>query len=635
MIPRFMHLRDALAGLAAALFLSTSAAGAPALGDLNVPASRVPNWFAFDESAYQAAKTWTEVDVTCSKAPCSSGRSPFTSLSAIAACGAVTTTRFAPMNCMIQSAPARTALYLPAGNYAVGNAMQFARSDVVVRGAGRSSTILRRTSPGRDTNGGDCDPNAGASLLVVCAPGFKGTTTNWTGGYATNARTVTVANGGIFSVGGWIMLRMSGDTGCAYIDKPLNSGGAPDAFIHIAQVQSVSGNQVTIDRALRMSYAAAGCTGHTAMVFKPVENVGVENLRLTSETSVPVCSDSQSCIKFPHISFVGAAKSWLVNTRVDRAWEAWSQVGRSARIWFQGNDFDDLDESISFNTEGIYVLEGGVDLVFENNTCKGTRVCQKIDNGGEGIVTAYNYMRQDQKVCERAYMNHGHYARENLLEGNDMNCEVMLVDSWWGRNGPRITAYRNRNVSTNCMNSDSFTVNEDGNAGWFAGSELNVIGNTSGQFVASPVQMSPACPPSINGSADFSTLVDAVWLEKNAWRTPGGTFASGTRNNRSCGTGPNDACPGTNQNTDKPHASWSGAYPTSLYRTTAPTWWCQESCAWSQRGIGAFGDDFSVGVCKLPAQIRSEGGVCTPIGGATPPPPPPGPTQPPAPPTLL
>ena len=199
--------------------------------------------------------------------------------------------------------------------------------------------------------------------------------------------------------------------------------------------------------------------------------------------------------------------------------------------------------------------------------------------------------------------------------------------------GPRITAYRNRNVSSNCMNRDGFTVNEDGNAGWFAAEALNVIGNSSGQFYASPIQNSPACPASVNGSANYASLVDAPWLEKNAWRVPGGTFDAGAGNNRSCGTGPNDTCPGTNFNTSAPHASWSGNYPTSLYRTAAPTWWCQEACAWSARGIGAFGDDFNAGVCKLPAQLRSEGRTCTPMSGGTTPPPPP--AQAPAAPVLL
>jgi hypothetical protein len=400
------------------------------------------------------------------------------------------------------------------------------------------------------------------------------------------------------------------------MDKTLNSGAQADGFVHLAKVVSKGAGTVTMDRALRMDYAGAGCSGHQAYTYNPVQNVGIEKMRFTTDAGISVCKDSSTCIKFATMAFAGATNSWVVDSRLDRAFEMWTKVEQAARIWFQGNDFDNLDETIVFNTEGMYMYEGAVDIVWENNTCTGTRVCQKIDNGAEGNVFAYNYTRQSQTACERSYFNHGHYARENLIEGNDVNCELMLADQWWGRNGPRITAYRNRNVSTVCdSNRDMITVNEDGggDGGYFAAADMNIIGNTSAQFGASPVQHNPPCPPSIN--IPISSLVDRVWLEKNAWRLPGGSFAHGNANGRSCGTGPNDACPGTNYNVSAPHSSWNGDYPTSLYRTSTPSWWCEEACSWSPQGIGAFGDDWNAGLCKLPAQIRAEGGTCTPPDG--------------------
>ena len=78
-----------------------------------------------------------------------------------------------------------------------------------------------------------------------------------------------------------------------------------------------------------------------------------------------------------------------------------------------------------------------------------------------------------------------------------------------------------------------------------------------------------------------------------------------------------------------PDPTWASlAIPDSLYRSSVPSWWCEEACDWAgETGIGAFGDDFdnSANLCKLPAQIRSEGGTCTPLGGQQPPPPPPPP----------
>ena len=66
-------------------------AGAVNLEGLNVPADRVPDWYAFDESVYQAAKTWPEFDVTCASAPCPSGKQPFRAALGLSRCSAVST----------------------------------------------------------------------------------------------------------------------------------------------------------------------------------------------------------------------------------------------------------------------------------------------------------------------------------------------------------------------------------------------------------------------------------------------------------------------------------------------------------------------------------------------------------------
>ena len=90
--------------------------------------------------------------------------------------------------------------------------------------------------------------------------------------------------------------------------------------------------------------------------------------------------------------------------------------------------------------------------------------------------------------------------------------------------------------------------------------------------------------------------------------------------------------------------AWTGSLdiPDSLFLTEAPDWWCQEACSFDQTGIGAFGDVSGecnggaddgepcaydedcdgVGTCdgedfcKLPAEIRYDDGVCTPLAGA-------------------
>lgn len=607
-----------LLALLLAFVLVPTVAQAVDLLDLNVPDTRIPPWYPFDETTYDAARSWPEYDVTCETEPCGSGKTAHEDApgdpNPFASCTSVTTSTFSTtMQCFIDAAPDDSVLYLPVGVYIVTSSMELSRSNIVVRGAGPLHTILNRTTPGRN---GDCDHPFGRNATgghhaSVCGPDWKRDATSWTGGYALRDETVNVGEPELFEVDGWIRLRMRGNTACAHIDKLAAGSVEPDAFIHIAQVTDVSGNAITMDRGLRMDYAAAGCTGHEAIPYYPVENVGLESMRFTSDPSIPVCDNSNTCIRFNFVLFEGAVNSWVTDSQFDRAYEMWTAVKQSSRIWYQGNDFTNIDETIWFSTEGMYLVEGAGDVVWENNICTGTRVCQKIDSGAEGNITAYNYMRQDQELCERSYMNHGHYGRENLFEGNDVNCEVMITDRVWGKNGPRITAYRNRNVSTVCNgNRDMISVNADGGVPLgLAASDLNIIGNTSAQFGASPTE---TCPIASNNDA-MSDLVDELWTEKNAYRLFGSTFDVGDQNDYSCGVSTNDSCPGTNKQTDSPDVSWSGSYPTSLYRTTVPSWWCEEACPWDQTGIGAFGDDFSGTLCKLPAQIRAESGACTPV----------------------
>lgn len=60
--------------------------------------------------------------------------------------------------------------------------------------------------------------------------------------------------------------------------------------------------------------------------------------------------------------------------------------------------------------------------------------------------------------------------------------------------------------------------------------------------------------------------------------------------------------------------------PSLAFRTnSAPSWWCQESGPWNGSWSFGYGDGGDNGGTprKLPAQIRHEGGSCTPPSGTT------------------
>lgn len=623
--------------LLAYLFITPSLATALDLEDLNVPTDRIPTWYPFDEALYTAAQSWPEYDVTCSSGPCGSGKNPYTDLTGVSGCSDVTTTDFGGMDCIIDGASENDiVLFLPAGTYEIddGEGMSVQRSRIVIRGEGIANTILERNEAGNEAG---CDDTNG-TVLWACSSTGMGTSTGWTAGYALGTTVVTVTSTVGFSVGGWVSLDMDYTTACEWLDE--TPGRTP--FSHLAIVTDISGSDITIDRGLRFQYDGTGCTGFDATPWTPEVEIGVEDLRITSDTGVPVCSDSGTCIRHKFLEFHHVANSWIVNVQMDRNWERWFEFQYAARSWIQGSDFDDLDESISYNTEGMLCRDGCVDNVWENNTCSNSSMCTEFRYGAEGTILGYNYFDQDQTTgaCEKAFFNHGFYPRENLLEGNDVNCAIILADLFWSRNGPRLTFYRNRSRSNLCQTNEpgSFTVDDtDGSQEPWAADFTNVIGNSANTYTSRPSIMA-SCPD----TEDDTTLSDQMnhlWVEDNAYRSTDlggdGPFNVGTANGISCGdrtcsmtsstycdedsdcpgeeTCDAASCPATNKNVSSPDASWTGDYPTSLYRTSVPSWWCQEACAWDQTGIGAFGDDFGGTLCKLPAQIRYEAETCTAI----------------------
>jgi len=581
------------------------------LGNLNIPRDRIPQWYppTEAEAGYNSAKSWPEYDVTCSTAPCASGKNPYTNLPSIASYSRITTSDFSNMDEMGDNAPDNVVLYIPAGVYNINSnqAISLTRSNIVIRGSGMSSTILKEMSGAASSACSGIPSNA----ISICNSGFDGSAVSWTSGYDVGTRNITLSNTSSFSVGGWIDLDMDSETVCEFVDE-----SHADMFHHRAKITAINGNTLTIDRGLRMKYDGSGCTGFVARPFNPLTNIGIENIGFTSDESV-----NRADLEW-HVGMHGTVNSWLIGNSFGRGDVQWVMIRFSARIWVQGNNFDDMRD-VTYSIEGMSGKDGTTDIVWENNICTNSRTCQMFYNGAEGIISSYNFFRQNQSAhssggCERAFQIHGHYVREILIEGNDVNCAIQMADKYWGRNGERSTAYRNRNTANTCIDSHNYiSVDYSGGPeGIFNSRYLNILGNAVGR-IGSNWASCDSVPLNNNGIADWA---QDVWIEKNFWRDnriidP----VVGNLNGRSCGVSAEDSCPGTNVNNSPiGSSSWTGNYPISLYRTSKPSWWCQETvsnggqvCDWDARGIGAFGDNFNGTLCKLPAQVRFEGGTCT------------------------
>ncbi len=262
----------------------------------------------------------------------------------------------------------------------------------------------------------------------------------------------------------------------------------------------------------------------------------------------------------------------------------------------------------------------------------------------------------------------GDYSTANLVEGNHSYCKIEM-DDFWGRSGPYNTLYRNRIVPRkvcfdssgenwgrsglhlNLMQPPHFCstlgdcpagatlcadmhwsgittekVMEDPESHVVLEGGWNIIGN-----IAPSLHGRPGCEAAVDcGEFDQPSNVNPPAMARNVW-LEGNVFGSQIVLDSSygdpdldCGTGTGKmGCPGDNVVAPQAPASWYtsrfSSVPASLFKSRAPDWWCQEACAFDDphRSIGAFGDKAEAGqvasLCKLPAQIRYEGGSCTPL----------------------
>lgn len=628
---------------------STSSSGAtggspptkPGLGDLTVDPSRIPEFHPFDETVYHEAKNWPEIDATCTSAPCASGRAPMPaswgcSPANPAANGQQDATK---IDCAVDHADPKTVVWLPKGTYEMGafgaspKALTMSKSNIVLRCEDPKQTTFmifdrKQRHQCKDENGVWNANLCAAMAISIASYDMFGTEVPWVSGFASGNTQVGVPDANVFAVGDWVMLQMDdARETCALIDSsPSQANGTPiqyqNVFNHYGKVVSVSGNTLTIDRGLRMDYTPTNCGAKTVRKITPIENVGVEGCGFATSTTTPRDTFGKSTA----ITVASATNSWLVGNQFTRFDQDVVRFRVSMRNWFQGNRVDDV-QGTQFNTEGIHIAVGAGDNVLENNVFMTMTVASKQEAGCEGNISAYNYVRAAGAVPrERSFFSHGRYVRESLWEGNDIDTELLTSDHWWGRNGPRITIFKNRAVGSTAR--ATITTNKDKSGAWPVATDLNWIGNTASFFMRTAYCWNgfPGC---LQPAHDMDAQVVNMHVEKNLYRDPLGFQMDTPEPTTNCGAGVG-ACPSSNpgptpslgtnaQGTSAP-ASWSNdQIPHSLYRTTKPpTWWCQEACVWDDvhQGIGAWGDDHTDTLCKLPAQIMAEGGTCTAVPGS-------------------
>jgi hypothetical protein len=541
----------------------------------------------------------------------------------------------AAVKAAIDAAPAKTILLLPKGTYS--GTLTIRRSEIVVRGdcADRGAVVWsHRGNPGNtsfsnamcaagpkrgefcngdgDCAGSKCDQSVKGTLcdpgwLQLCAarhtdhiPDVVSPPIPWTGPFARDTTTLKLADTTEFRAGDVVWIAS-------------NPAGAPqekvdtDDLDYIAQVTAVEAGQITIDRGLPIDFSSDGA--HVRKLRKVIRHAGAECMTLRHEQP----DDPDGLYRNVNLAMRGAFESWVSDVDLGDTFNTHAQVERSARVVLTGNRFGEqhksrrgdgrtctasgrVEDNPCWNKQAI-VFRKTHDSTFADNVVHAS-VGVELAHASSRNWIAYNYFPQPRlhpdNEPRRALFPHGNYAYANVLEGNVL-WGAGEMDTHWGSQGPRYTWFRN--VALGPDGRFSTEAPTGGADQHLCSREANYLLNRATRF-------------SGNAGGPIDARSQGLHLERNVYS---GELSTGDASGR--GTSSVDNAKGQTAPAD-----WKTlAFPDTLNARLvgrAPAFWCTNTvshggpvCEFSVTagGVGALWD----GSCKLPAQVRSEGGVCS------------------------
>lgn len=419
------------------------------------------------------------------------------------------------------------------------------------------------------------------------------------GGLNRGSDTITLAQAPYFEVGDYVIIRQDNDERIA-----SNAWFAP-GIGQIVKVAGLGANSIKIFPALRDDLKL----DYNPRITKPdmLHNAGVEDLKIEFGDVDPV-----PLYKGDVISFRYAINSWVKNVHARNAYAVFAELAESARIAIVDSYFETVQKPDYTNSYALSFGRMASDCLASNNIFEDVWVTGIFAGSANGNVYSYNYDK-DIRQRDHGIIHHGTYPFANLIEGND--AYRITHDRWWGRQGPRITYFRNRaseiRTSLNGWETD------------IVADELNIIGNSAAYFLSFPWCTYPeVCFP-------FDRDTTNMWAEKNRFTSLLIAYDTGPTTvyvpePGVCPLAP-ELCAGfagprvktcngycytqTGYDGLTPPPTWQGFnMPASLYLAGPPSFWCKE-LPWP--ALGADIDDYSAELNKLPAQRRYEGLPCT------------------------
>lgn len=531
----------------------------------------------------------------------------------------------------IDAAPARTILQLPAGTY--GGTLTIRRSEIVVRGdcddigavvfahrglPQNTSYASPMCADGlksgefcgsdADCPGSTCDRSVSGSIcnpgwVQVCAgqpgdhlPDVVSPPIAWRGPYDRGTTTLTIADAGEMRVGDfvWIASAPSPAPGEKIQTEQLE---------YIAQVTAVKAGEISIDRGLPIDFGAD--QARVRRLRKVVRHTGVECLTVRHDDP----ADPDGLYKSINLLVRGAVDSWVRDVDLGDAFNTLAKVERSARVAIVRTRFGEQHKSTRgdgrtcggavadnpcWNKQAI-VFEQSHDCTFADNVVHAS-IGVELSHSSSRNWVAYNWFPKPKLhppgETRRALFPHGNYAYANVFEGN-VFWGAGEMDTHWGSQGPRYTWFRN--VALGPRARFSTEAPESAGQSHLCSRQANYLLNRADAFTAAA------------GGAVDARSVD-MHLERNVYAK---SLQHGARTSK--GTVLVDNAKATSAPAD-----WKALdVPSTLNARLqgAPAFWCTNTvdrggpvCPFgvTEGGVGALWD----GRCKLPAQVRAEGGTC-------------------------
>ncbi|MEI8085927.1 MAG: T9SS type A sorting domain-containing protein, partial [Paludibacter sp.] len=233
----------------------------------------------------------------------------------------------------------------------------------------------------------------------------------------------------------------------------------------ITKIIDIIGDKLILEDKLRISFEAN--LSPEIQKIKPREHVRIENLCIER-------IDNSKEATANNFQFNYAVNCMIAGVESSRSQGSHAKISLSSHIEITGSYFHHAFMYDGVGTKGYGVVldsHSGLCLV-TNNIFRHLRHAMMTKDGANGNVFAYNYSTDVYRNGANEFPSdfggdislHGHYSFANLFEANIV--QNIVIDEYWGANGPMNTFFRNRVenygifMSTTQTNNTNFVGNE-------------------------------------------------------------------------------------------------------------------------------------------------------------------------------